>query len=79
MFCHPPEEFNQSHNHVLMFRFAVKIEGVHSCMACVIESLSLVPSPRATRQEMVNEVEFLRLIPPKVVRTNEIARSVIIT
>ena len=30
--CLVPEEFNLSRNHVLMFVYAVKIEGVHSCM-----------------------------------------------
>ena len=36
--CLVPKEFNQSRNHVLMSIYAVKIEGVPSCMACVIES-----------------------------------------
>ena len=34
------KEFNQSQNHMLMFIYEIKIEGVHSYMACVIESFS---------------------------------------
>ena len=34
--CLVPKESNQSRNHTLMFTYAVKIEGVRSCMACMI-------------------------------------------
>ena len=34
--CLVPKEFNQSRNHTLMFTYAVKIEGVRSCTACMI-------------------------------------------
>ena len=34
--CLVPKEFNQSRNHTLMFTYVVKIEGVRSCMACMI-------------------------------------------
>ena len=42
--CLVPEEFNRSCNHVLMLVYAVEIEGVHSCMACVIESFCNISS-----------------------------------
>ena len=44
--CLVPKEFNQSCNHMLMFIYAVKIEGVRSCMACMIEQMLLIMSVR---------------------------------
>ena len=40
--CLVPEESNQSPNQMLMFIYLVKIEGVHSCMACVIGKTNYV-------------------------------------
>ena len=40
LYCRVPQEFNQSWIHVLMLIYVIKIEGVHSSMACVICSLA---------------------------------------
>ena len=40
--CLVPKEFNQSRNHMLMFIYAVKIEVVRSCMACMIEQILIM-------------------------------------
>ena len=40
--CLVPKEFKQSPNHMLMFIYAVKIEGVRSCMACMIEQILIM-------------------------------------
>ena len=40
LYCSVPKEFSQSCNHVLMLIYMIKIEDVHSSMACVICSLA---------------------------------------
>ena len=60
--CLFPKEFNQSRNHTLMFTYAVKIEGVRRCMACMIGkygrteiSVKIEFKPRVTLGGTLNE------------------------